>query len=431
MKNNLNEMFKGWFVGNFEPTVLATNDVEVGVKKYTKYGIVIDANASVDQRSGASESGSDFKDIHTTIYSVGFQVDLWKDLWGKITKSQFNNVQLLRKKDELQEKISTNAFRTNIRRVYWTLVANAQKLKIYNNLYAMAQRQLKDTRKRKANSVSDSAEVARFESLVHQRKGQILLQEYERENLYKSLREMFPSLNSKNLVLKKYDIEKTVNEVLMCSMQIGQAKAIPYEHTLYDEVVQYLREIQSNQFKVDDSYDDVDLKFNLKLAQVGVSSDSIGNNDFRGDYAESIRDIQDNDRRAIEAGLMLTIPFGESRGDTKEVKEKITEAQFTSNIEKLQTQVKSTHTQVQESVRLLAKLIQSQKANSKALSIRVKEMKKKYSQARIPEYALIQDQDSLLQSDINVVNTQLQVVNTLLDYMSVFNTYPCSFNRTL
>ncbi len=27
-------MVKGWFVGNFAPTVLSTNDVEVAVKKY-------------------------------------------------------------------------------------------------------------------------------------------------------------------------------------------------------------------------------------------------------------------------------------------------------------------------------------------------------------------------------------------------------------
>lgn len=30
----LNDMVKGWFVGNFNPTVLSTNDVEVAVKKY-------------------------------------------------------------------------------------------------------------------------------------------------------------------------------------------------------------------------------------------------------------------------------------------------------------------------------------------------------------------------------------------------------------
>lgn len=33
-KFNLNEMIKGWFVGNFEPSLLKTNDVEVAVKSY-------------------------------------------------------------------------------------------------------------------------------------------------------------------------------------------------------------------------------------------------------------------------------------------------------------------------------------------------------------------------------------------------------------
>lgn len=32
--SNLNDMTKGWFVGNFEPTLIKTNDVEVAVKYY-------------------------------------------------------------------------------------------------------------------------------------------------------------------------------------------------------------------------------------------------------------------------------------------------------------------------------------------------------------------------------------------------------------
>ena len=32
----LEDMVKGWFVGNFEPTLLKTNDVEVAVKSYKK-----------------------------------------------------------------------------------------------------------------------------------------------------------------------------------------------------------------------------------------------------------------------------------------------------------------------------------------------------------------------------------------------------------
>ncbi len=33
-KYNLEDMFKGWFIGNFEPSLFKTNDVEIGVKKY-------------------------------------------------------------------------------------------------------------------------------------------------------------------------------------------------------------------------------------------------------------------------------------------------------------------------------------------------------------------------------------------------------------
>lgn len=32
----LNEMTKGWFIGNFEPSLLETNDCEVAVKTYKK-----------------------------------------------------------------------------------------------------------------------------------------------------------------------------------------------------------------------------------------------------------------------------------------------------------------------------------------------------------------------------------------------------------
>ena len=33
---NLKDMFKGWFVGNFEPTAFHTNNCEVGIKSYSK-----------------------------------------------------------------------------------------------------------------------------------------------------------------------------------------------------------------------------------------------------------------------------------------------------------------------------------------------------------------------------------------------------------
>lgn len=36
IKSNLKDLEKGWFVGNFEPSLYKTNDVEVAVKTYKK-----------------------------------------------------------------------------------------------------------------------------------------------------------------------------------------------------------------------------------------------------------------------------------------------------------------------------------------------------------------------------------------------------------
>lgn len=36
VKSNLDDMKLGWFVGNFEPSLYKTNDVEVAVKNYKK-----------------------------------------------------------------------------------------------------------------------------------------------------------------------------------------------------------------------------------------------------------------------------------------------------------------------------------------------------------------------------------------------------------
>jgi hypothetical protein len=33
-KFDLNSFIKGWFVGNFDPSIIKTNDVEVGIKRY-------------------------------------------------------------------------------------------------------------------------------------------------------------------------------------------------------------------------------------------------------------------------------------------------------------------------------------------------------------------------------------------------------------
>lgn len=35
-KYDLNNFFKGWFIGNFEPSLLKTDDFEIAIKRYNK-----------------------------------------------------------------------------------------------------------------------------------------------------------------------------------------------------------------------------------------------------------------------------------------------------------------------------------------------------------------------------------------------------------
>ena len=59
---NLNNMTKGWFIGNFNPSLFQTNDVEVAVKRYkagdhedahfhkiaTEYTVIIDGEVEMN-----------------------------------------------------------------------------------------------------------------------------------------------------------------------------------------------------------------------------------------------------------------------------------------------------------------------------------------------------------------------------------------------
>ncbi len=424
-----NEQTKEKSTISFQPIFRSVNQYKLGVRKSTKYGVLIDLNTSIDARSGDSESGSDYKDLHTTVYELGFQFDLWKDFMGRISKNQFDNLYDLKAKDELQKEISAYAFESNVRKLYWTIVANNEKLEIMKRLNKTAKNQAADAVKRKRSSVADKAEVARFKSLVHQRKGQLLSLEYEREMLFKNLRELFPNLNGQELKLGKYNLNKAFFEVLSCSAKIESTKEVPFESTKYDDITKILNRVKNRQGKIDSTYDDVDLKFALTLKKVGVSSDAKSTSYTEGSYQGSLDDIDENDRSAMSAGIMLTVPFGESKGSTATIKEKLTEKRFEASIDSMDAKVSSSHTQVQKSVKLLSQVIKEQKSNSTQFDIRLKEMNKQYRQARIPEYVLIQDQDALLQSDLNVIDTQLMIVNTILDYLAVFNEYDCAFNR--
>lgn len=415
----------------FQPVFKSINQYKVGVKKNTLYGISVDANQSIDVRSGDSETGSTYKDIHSSVYEIGLQIDLWKDIFGKNTRRQYKNLKELEQKAKLEKEISKNLLWLNARKLYWNLVANAEKTKITKDLLKTTRKQAKDAKRRKASSIADKAEVAIFNSRVSQREGQLLYLEYERELLFQSLREMFPELKEQSLKLEKYNKKKEISKVLACTGQIFLTNELPLKHSSYDEVIDLLKLTKDRQQKIDQAHNDIDVKFELKYQQKGVSSNTTNSNDFYGDYDDSLTDLADNDRSGMSAALQIAIPIGSQKSTTQDIREKLNKRMYRAQISSLEGRVHATYEQVKKSVMVLSKVIDTQRKNSKYLDIRVREMKKKFAQARIPEYVLFQDQESLLQSDLTIVDTQLKIINTLLDFYSIFQTYPCEFNKAL
>lgn len=413
----------------FFPIYSPINQYKVGVRKNFKYGLSADVSASVQQQSG-SNNNTTFRDIHTTIYDLTLNIDLWQDLFGKLTQAKLENANLNYQSNKLKSKIEQKTFLVAVRRMYWNLVANAEKLKISNRLLDQAEKQARDARQRKRNSIADAGEVARYESQVASRKGSVLLLEYQREQILKSLSDLVPELNGKELVLAPYSVDKSIFDVLACTQIIEREKAIPYQYTDYDEMTNILKKIQKNQSELDQSYDDIDIKLSTSFRQIGVASnDPDGNGTlYEGSYQDSLEDIQDNDRSAFLAGVSITIPLGD-QDETAQVKEEYNRKRLDANIKSTDNNLIATHNQVSRQIKVLQEVIKTQRLNSEKLNIRLKDMRKKFSQARISVSDLIQDQDALLNSDLAIIDTQLEILNTLLDYFTVFTDTPCGFNK--
>lgn len=408
----------------FIPVFSPVHQYQVGVKKNFKYGIQADLSATVDNRSSGN-----YDSLHTTTYALNLNLDLWKDAFGRLTRKRLDNLKSAQKQSRLQADIGEKVFRLTLRRIYWSLIANDLKIDISERLFKTAEKQVSEARERKKNSIADVSEVARYESQLSSRRGSILLLKYQKESLLKQLRDFLPDLLKKEIKIPKVNIDKTIFDVLACTSLIKSKPTPPLEFTQYDELTNLLKKVQSNQEAIDSSYDDIDLKLATRFQKVGVGSNPRSalptNQEFEGSYQDSL----DNLENGFSAGLMLTIPIGKKFSDTSDVLKKYNKKKMKADIENMDNSLYTTHRQVSKSIVFLGQMIEAQKSNSKSLGLRLKEMNKKYSQARIPVYQLVQDQDALLSSDLSIVDTQLAILNTLLDYFVVFTETPCNFNK--
>jgi outer membrane protein TolC len=413
----------------FQPVFTPVKQAQLGVRKIFKEGIETAAYFVTDQRSAENPFIGKLNNVTTTTLAFTAQIDLWKNLLGRVSRAELESAQLDKKKAEIEKEIQFKTFRISLRRLYWSLVANQESSVISQQLLETAKKQLDESKLRQKNAVGEADEVARYEAQLASREGTLLYLKYQKEVLLKQLRNLLPELTNKEIQLEKYDLDKTFSEVLSCTAIISGLPGTPYQNTKYDEVISLLKEIRASNSLVNSRYASADVKLFGTVKSTGVGSQVVKDKYTRGSYASSIDDQNEQNRTGYEVGVNFTLPVGDVKEDTQRVKELYDEKRLLASIQSTDTQVITTHQQLSVSIKLLLEVIRTQKKSSEELRKRLLLMRRKYEQARVGVDELVFDQDALLNSQLMTIDTQLQILNTLFDYLVIYTETPCSFNR--
>ncbi len=369
---------------------------------------------------GFSEQFSNnfISDATTTGISFQLGVNLWKDLISKRTKSQLEQAQAGSQQAQWESEIALATFENSLRKIYWSLVANAEALKISEGLIKTSEKQVKEAKRRLKNNIADAGEVARYQSQLSARKANIISLKYEKASLIQNLKELLPHIGLKTIELKPYDINTTVGNVLACTQVIAAEKTPPLKNTLYDEIVNLLDRQEKLDQKINDSYDDIDINLQSEFGFKGRDNSR----------SDSFSDLNDDGRENYAVGLTLNIPLEQKKKTTREILNKASQLRYRSQKQRELARIKAFHTQVVKQISLLREIIKNQQQNTKFLGLSLKTSKKKYNQARLTVEQLVQEQDAYLQSNLDEIRTKLTVINTIFDYLSVYTNTPCGMN---
>ena len=413
----------------FQPVFTPVKQAQVGVRKNFKEGFDTSAYVVTDQRSAENPFVGKLNNVTTTTLAFTAQIDLWKNLFGRMSKAELESAGLEKKRAEIEREIQLNTFKISMRRIFWGLVANNESALISEQLLQTAQRQVNEAKLRQKNAVAEADEVARYEAQLASREGTLLYLKYQKENLIKQLRNLLPELAGKEIELARYDLSQTLTEVITCTATISQEIQTPYQFTKYDEALSLLKQIKTNNSIVNSRYSDAEIKLFGTVKSTGVGSENVETKYVRGSYGSSIRDQKEQNRTGYEVGVNFNLPLGDVKKNTQRVKELYDEKRLAALINSTDAQVVATHQQLSRSIKLLTEVIRTQKVSSEQLSKRLKLMRRKYEQARVSVDELVFDQDALLNSELMTVETQLQILNTIFDYLVIYTETPCAFNR--
>lgn len=390
-------------------------NAQVILSKPTSYGLEASLKVQTNQISN-----NYYKSGTTAAFGVGLAMDLYKDLFGKTTRANLESLQIKSEIAKNEAEISKHAFVQEVRKLYWLLVANNESLIIAKSLFETATKLEEDTSKRFKNNVADLGEYSRTKSQTEARNGQILILEFERSELFKKLKQLFPEkISTSNLALASYSLDSTVAQVLGCTSNISSKENAPFEYTQYDEVLALLKKDLLLSQKINRVYSKADVKLVSEFNYIGK--------DFS--HSDAFDELQNSARQQYSVGFQVDIPLDSKKSESMNLREELINKSNIAKYQEIEGKLNAFHTQTVKSIDVLYRVIAAQKRNAQYLNESLKISKNKFKQARLSARDLIQDEDSLLQSNLSEINTKYNIISNLIDYFTVFNSTPCTINK--
>jgi outer membrane protein TolC len=391
-----------------------SSSFNVGLVKPTQYGLELGVKAFSEKKTNAF-----INNATTSGLSFSLSLDLYQDFLGRRTRRELNKSLISSDRAKLEQRAQEKAFETNLRKLYWALVANNEQKKILDVIVDLSKKQYQDIRNRARSQVADAGDVARARSQWSSKEASLLAVQYSKSQILKEMRELLPNLEQKEVILLPYSLDQTVAEVLTCAAVIDSHDEAPTQFTVYAGIVKKLYEEEKLESKTNETYDDPSIKLVGEYSAVG--------RDFS--YQESRDDLRKDPQSRSSIGLNLSIPLDGRKNKSKTALEKITRAKYQAQARSNLAKVKAFHTETANLIRTLRTIVQKQRDTNQYLGESLKSSQRKYNQARISLQDLISEQDTQLQSRLNEIDTNLNIINVLMDYFSIYNDIPCELNR--
>lgn len=389
----------------------------VGLNKSFEEGVALTASAFTDQRT----AGTSIFNANRTGYNVSLQMSLWKNLFGSVTKKTRENLSLFKKQKDYEAQIFRKAYFTDLRKIYWSLVANQEQTELAEEQLRISRKQLKDIKARFSSKIADKGDVARIQAQVSSREAYINGLKFQKESIIQTLKEQVGELTDKEIKLAPYDIEKTIGTVLACMNEISSHEGVPWSNTLYDEIVSLVDQTYANTQRITKRYNDPEVTLKGEYQESGVGTG------FDNAYDR----FRDNSGSGAGIGIELTVPLDGKKTKSQTTKEILDEKRYQAAKKSYVLRMKANHTQLVKTIMLLRDIVLAQKANGASLNTSLKVSARKYKQARISLNDYINEQNLFLNSKISEIDAELAVIHNILDYFKVFTETPCKLNKVI